>query len=379
MSAIKEQYNKGNYNNANDNWYDIKSRVGGDTPRALLKEGLYTENYYQVIVDKRNVIPQVIVHDIYKFTLDWNALTINQCAYAPVPDIEYIDILPRMLELYRQSTFNVGVTLLEGRESLKLIGDTLLQLGRAARALKRFDLRGALNALASVPARNRRAAANAMERRDLVNTWLELRYGWRPLIGDIFSLLESIHFDPKQNVIRSSVIHEGGTSQEGPNYSAGFHSEFKNEKRLHIKMVYSQPPTQFERFGLTDPASIVWELIPFSFVVDWFVPIQSTLLSLHAITAIPVVSYVETRVEYKKRVGYVPKNYALVSPKDMRTVHGAGYLDEQFDMYRSVGNLPTGLDVLNGVPRSIKSVWDFDVLRVADASALLVSVLRSFR
>jgi hypothetical protein len=40
----------------------------------------------------------------------------------------------------------------------------------------------------------------------------------------------------------------------------------------------------FERnLGLTDPLSVAWELIPYSFVVDWFVPIGTYLDNLNAI------------------------------------------------------------------------------------------------
>jgi hypothetical protein len=37
--------------------------------------------------------------------------------------------------------------------------------------------------------------------------------------------------------------------------------------------MYSSP----EALGLTDPISIAWEVTPFSFIVDWFTPIQSYL------------------------------------------------------------------------------------------------------
>ena len=37
------------------------------------------------------------------------------------------------------------------------------------------------------------------------------------------------------------------------------------------------------QLGLADPATVVWELIPYSFVVDWFIPIGSYLENLNQI------------------------------------------------------------------------------------------------
>jgi hypothetical protein len=36
--------------------------------------------------------------------------------------------------------------------------------------------------------------------------------------------------------------------------------------------------------GLINPSTVVWELIPFSFVVDWFLPIGNFLHGLSALT-----------------------------------------------------------------------------------------------
>jgi hypothetical protein len=35
--------------------------------------------------------------------------------------------------------------------------------------------------------------------------------------------------------------------------------------------------------GLTDPLSVVWEIIPYSFVVDWFLPVGTYLENLNVI------------------------------------------------------------------------------------------------
>lgn len=47
-------------------------------------------------------------------------------------------------------------------------------------------------------------------------------------------------------------------------------------------------------FGLINPAVLAWELIPFSFVVDWFAPIGNTLDALDAGVGVQFLSGTRT-------------------------------------------------------------------------------------
>jgi len=44
--------------------------------------------------------------------------------------------------------------------------------------------------------------------------------------------------------------------------------------------------------GLYDPLSVAWELVPFSFVADWFIPIGTYLDNLAAIPNISALTWV---------------------------------------------------------------------------------------
>lgn len=296
-----------------------------------------------------------------------------------IPDIVYAEILPSLLENWRESKFNAGVSIAEGRESAELIGSTLLQLGRAARELKRGNLRGVLSNLSHVPKGMRNSARNRMEKRDLAGSWLELRYGWTPLLNDIYNLTEAVKLEGKDNVVRSSVKKED-LSYSWVNYY--FRDEWDtleaNEKRLHMKVKVRHAPSFLERWGLTDPATIAWELVPYSFVVDWFLPIGDYLQSLHAIQAMPVYSCTESRVKFTRRHGFLPAG-AQDGTYWIIDITGYYYQDK-FEFSRVVSPaLPTTLDVLKGLPGSINSVWDLPLRNVADAAALLRSRMNSNR
>lgn len=46
---------------------------------------------------------------------------------------------------------------------------------------------------------------------------------------------------------------------------------------------FTEQMSAARQLGLVDPATVVWELIPYSFVVDWFLPIGSYLENLNQI------------------------------------------------------------------------------------------------
>lgn len=55
--------------------------------------------------------------------------------------------------------------------------------------------------------------------------------------------------------------------------------------RMRVIYEYSLGNSVFHNlssFGVTNPASLAWELLPFSFVVDWFLPVGDFLSSLDA-------------------------------------------------------------------------------------------------
>jgi hypothetical protein len=68
---------------------------------------------------------------------------------------------------------------------------------------------------------------------------------------------------------------------------------------------------QASELGLTNPAILAWELIPFSFVADWFIPIGSWLEAQTALLGITLSDSSITRTEkyqYTVRGNYLPKD-----------------------------------------------------------------------
>jgi hypothetical protein len=123
--------------------------------------------------------------------------------------------------------------------------------------------------------------------RNVANNWLELQYGWRPLVDDAFGCAEMLSHQltvPYQETYQASIRKEtvskysplsflsGGSNWEGrPNIRPT--SVAHKSHRRWLRAIVSEPASLPALLGLLDPQQVVWELVPFSFVADWFIPI----------------------------------------------------------------------------------------------------------
>lgn len=173
--------------------------------------------------------------------------------------------------------FQSGVFLGEIRETIRAIK-------HPAESIRR----GLDSYLTSVK-KQRRGLKNARPdtvRRALGGTWLEYAFGWAPLLSDVKSAAEALAayngaFTPPQRVHATgkneSVIAniEDGVSTDYGFYS--FRMEVKESVNAYIygalsSTVHVTAPTFRGSFGLRtrDFLPTIWELIPFSFVTDYF-------------------------------------------------------------------------------------------------------------
>jgi hypothetical protein len=121
-------------------------------------------------------------------------------------------------------------------------------------------------------------------------TWLEYTYGWKPLLRDVFEHAEALAkiMVETQNCVR---IARGRATTEKQSRFSQFINQIRYDHVVSSRMYcehiveYSIPnsvadPTTV--FGLNNPLAVAWELVPFSFVADWFLPIGSALENLTA-------------------------------------------------------------------------------------------------
>lgn len=140
------------------------------------------------------------------------------------------------------------------------------------------------------------------------NEWLELRYGWRTLGYDIMSLNKAIQ---NLNVARKRYSERKGsknlqTSTETSTTSSPpsivdhiVNLEIETGVRGSVVADIEVPQFQF------NPLQTGWELIPLSFVVDWFVSVGKS---------ISAASFLAYQSKYSASVGqYVKVTKSVIS------------------------------------------------------------------
>lgn len=123
-------------------------------------------------------------------------------------------------------------------------------------------------------------------------SYLEYVYGLRPLMNDVYTVWQllkdqspeslllsgkgsgqrTIHKEPDSgNITGTSVFRNGGTAELRARCSlfARIDPDYKGLRALN-------------QLGLSNPLGLAWDLVPYSFVVDWFVPIGPVLYALSA-------------------------------------------------------------------------------------------------
>jgi hypothetical protein len=205
----------------------------------------------------------------------------------------------------KEGEFNLAVSGAELPKALTMVGATATRLATTMRHLKRFDIPSAFQALGagsgphyrSLIRRSNSKRKQAIRTGDLAksgrefaaSTWLEIKYGWKPLLNDTYNASESMARAMSDN--SSSDIRTLGTGSSRFPYtfvsSSGLKGFATGERKVSAKyVIYSRVSNPSLRtaagLGLTNPAIFAWELLPFSFVVDWFVPVGDVLNSLDA-------------------------------------------------------------------------------------------------
>jgi hypothetical protein len=202
--------------------------------------------------------------------------------YTEVPGLpigEQNAALNKLLAKVKGHEFNSMVALAELNKSVSMITMNLSKLGRAILALKRGDFSTAARCLGARPGSSR------LKPTDVSGRWLELQYGWRPLLADCFESMkafEQLSNGPRKKVFSTGIL--GYRRQHEFSGSPGNFSclAFGEQRRFYKYEMYEE--MSFERqLGVMDPYSVIWELIPYSFVVDWFVPFGTYLENLNQI------------------------------------------------------------------------------------------------
>lgn len=192
-----------------------------------------------------------------------------------LPSLDYFHSLAemRLRAKVSQATLEGGLILAEYGKTSDFVKGAMVQTAKGLRAVRRGDVKGAWSAFT-----NNRPPLDFLS-----DAWLAFTYAFKPLAADVtttvklleeglvISPLRTVRSSRKQPVAARSVLRypssvQGKTLRGDVRFGGGI------QYRVNDPFIAT-----LSALGFTDPLSVAWELVPFSFVVDWFIPVNEFL------------------------------------------------------------------------------------------------------
>jgi len=199
----------------------------------------------------------------------------------PGADDAYAKSVNQALDRMSANHAGIGADLGQARQTINELSDMVSRLARALLELKRGNILAAARALANLT--GRRINLRSLQK-SLADLWLEYSYGIKPFLSDLYELQQVVHSDLRKDLIvrgSSTVRAENSAFNPGFEYGGNILTDKTFSKLSYRTVAIGQVVNpllyKLNSAGLANPLSIAWELCPWSFVVDWFVPIGETL------------------------------------------------------------------------------------------------------
>lgn len=183
-----------------------------------------------------------------------------------------------LVENIRGTTADLAVTMAQWNEAMGMIALRGGQLVRAARALRKGRFRKFTRELRVNPKRKHRNLTRKQVVNDFSGLWLEYSFGWSPLFGDIYNAADAIQQPlPSDKFIGRGRETYARTNLEG--IAEWFYTTGRCEQGA---TVFLENPNLYllQQMGVANPLLVAWEVIPFSFVVDWVFDVSAFLGSV---------------------------------------------------------------------------------------------------
>lgn len=235
-------------------------------------------------------------------------------------------VLGGVLGKYKKHSFNASVLLGELPETARMVVDPIIDVLQAYRLARKGKFSKARKVLED------RSGRRIPIDKGAASNWLALRYGWIPAIQDSYNAAEAYHlwkttYPSHFTRVRSKAKIE--TPAFIPSCSArGF-----NRTSLSIILKTSFELEVQSTLGFGNPAILAWELLPFSFVVDWAYDVGTWLELVCQLPRNRATQYITT--EFSQAFVAGPVRHPTYEVRDSES-----YLNKIVKVTRSSSNYP---------------------------------------
>lgn len=330
-------------------FYDVLNIVSQNTPgfRHMKRSQLPFHNYGKVVdrFDDPGTVMVQTRHDsnppydrqfvFRKANVLYN-VSGSLLGFSMVPaDDPTAGVTSNLLSKLSLGKTSAAVTLAEAHKTAAMVADTANRIVRAIKAAREANLLALAQAIGfrvsqrqrkrfnrrkreyydpNIPILKDPARAGAVER-FAAQTWLEYSYGWKPLLNDVYNSAEALSevMTENQSIVRSASARGKGTvstTLKTPVRNWVLTNVVTREISVKMEVFYRIPDggvSVVDAFGLQNPYIVAWELLPFSFVADWFIPIGKALENLTATNGLQFVGgYTVTKRTDSSDATYTP-------------------------------------------------------------------------
>jgi hypothetical protein len=181
---------------------------------------------------------------------------------------------------------DLGTAFGERKQLANMLGDTATNLAKAFRYVRRGQVRRAMNQLGISRKHNEPIGGSWVQK------ILELRYGWIPSLSDVYSAADTLSKRGKGDWRITAKATRKADSEYvyrlEPLPTTNFDACSVTAKVMRSAFVRIDAVPDNEllislaNVGVLNPLQVAWELVPFSFVVDWGWALGNWIESLDA-------------------------------------------------------------------------------------------------
>jgi len=199
----------------------------------------------------------------------------------PIPSVSNEEAILRnqLDKKLRRTQIDMGTALGEYRETAKFVTQTVVRVAKGIKALRKGNLTAAFRAL-----HGGAATKGSDFPKSVSSFWLSYQYGFIPLVNDVFAAIELLQhtWETPMAPVRTRsrrYTEVNAMSSTGPEFwGPGIEKmELVNGSitctGAIVYRVNNPLYRTLDQCGLMNPYSVAWELLPFSFVADWFIPV----------------------------------------------------------------------------------------------------------